>query len=82
MRQPTGGMGRTLCQPTFAQFVAHVIEEHQLGREANEHWAPIYNFCSPCQVHFDVVMHFETLKTDEIYLVEMVSKCVCVCVCV
>lgn len=34
------------------------------------HWTPITNFCTPCQVKFDVIAKFETLDEDQRYLIE------------
>ncbi|XP_042892462.1 carbohydrate sulfotransferase 11-like [Penaeus japonicus] len=39
------------------------------GRPPNEHWAPYHAFCSPCQVHFDYVLRFESLPEEEAFLV-------------
>lgn len=39
-------------EPTFEEFVRYVTESH--GR-MDEHWAPIYNFCTPCSVNFTVI---------------------------
>ncbi|KAK7065144.1 hypothetical protein SK128_009141 [Halocaridina rubra] len=61
------------CKPSFPAFVDYVIDEHSKGNTPNEHWAPYYTFCSPCQVHFDYILHFETLAADEAYLVNAVS---------
>ncbi|XP_071545315.1 carbohydrate sulfotransferase 11-like [Panulirus ornatus] len=61
------------CQPTFSEFVNHVIDEDAQGMQPNEHWAPYYRFCSPCQVEFDFILHFESLSVDEAVLLENVS---------
>lgn len=34
------------------------------------HWIPIAEFCTPCQVKFDIVAKFETLSEDQRYLIE------------
>jgi len=34
------------------------------------HWTPITSFCTPCQVKFDIIAKFETLKDDQRYLIE------------
>lgn len=34
------------------------------------HFIPITNFCTPCQVKFDVILKFETLEEDQRYLIE------------
>lgn len=38
--------------PTFEEFVRYVTESH--GR-MDEHWAPIYQFCTPCSLNFTVI---------------------------
>lgn len=61
---------RTLdCQPTFPEFVDYLLEERAKGNAPNEHWAPYYSFCSPCQVAFDYVLRFESLPEEEAFLV-------------
>lgn len=66
--------GRYSCKPTFSQFVSYVLDEEKEGRIHNEHWAPYYRFCSPCQAHFDVIMRFESLSEDEVYLLQKVPS--------
>lgn len=34
------------------------------------HWTPITNFCTPCQVKFDIIAKFETLDEDQKYLID------------
>lgn len=38
--------------PTFTEFVKYVTETHS---RADEHWAPIYKFCTPCVVNFTII---------------------------
>ncbi|ROT74612.1 putative carbohydrate sulfotransferase 11 [Penaeus vannamei] len=57
------------CQPTFPEFVDYLLEERAKGHAPNEHWAPYYSFCSPCQVAFDYVLRFESLSQEEAFLV-------------
>ncbi|XP_042890742.1 carbohydrate sulfotransferase 13-like [Penaeus japonicus] len=61
------------CQPTFPEFVDYLLEERAKGRPPNEHWAPYHAFCSPCQVHFDYVLRFESLPEEEAFLIETVA---------
>ncbi|XP_068220042.1 carbohydrate sulfotransferase 11-like [Palaemon carinicauda] len=61
------------CQPSFSEFVDYVIDEHSNGNALDEHWAPYYKFCSPCQAKFDYVLHFETLDEDEAFLVNAIE---------
>lgn len=41
-----------ISAPTFTEFVKYVTETH--GR-VDEHWAPIYKFCTPCVVNFTII---------------------------
>lgn len=34
------------------------------------HWVPITQFCTPCQIKFDIIAKFETLNEDQRYLIE------------
>lgn len=34
------------------------------------HWVPITQFCTPCQIKFDIIAKFETLTEDQRYLIE------------
>jgi chondroitin 4-sulfotransferase 11 len=34
------------------------------------HWTPVVNFCTPCQVRFDIIAKFETLHDDQDYLIK------------
>lgn len=39
-------------------------------KKTDMHWVPITEFCTPCQIKFDVVAKFETLGDDQRYLIE------------
>ncbi|KAK3879254.1 hypothetical protein Pcinc_016165 [Petrolisthes cinctipes] len=60
------------CSPSFRKFVEFVLSEEEKGNDHNEHWAPYYRFCTPCQFPFDYILHFETLTEDETFLLEKV----------
>lgn len=34
----------------------------------NEHWAPIYSFCTPCTINFTLIVKTETLVRDSEYI--------------
>lgn len=39
------------------------------GNDLDMHWTPVVNFCTPCQVRFDVIAKFETLHvSDEVII--------------
>lgn len=56
--------------PTFPEFVEFLLFEAKNGANLDMHWTPVTNFCTPCQVHFDVILKFETLDEDQRYLIE------------
>jgi chondroitin 4-sulfotransferase 11 len=56
--------------PTFPEFVEFLLTEAKHGASLDMHWTPITNFCTPCQVKFDVIIKFETLDDDQRYLIE------------
>lgn len=56
--------------PTFPEFVDFLLFEAKAGANLDMHWTPITNFCTPCQVKFDVIAKFETLEEDQRYLIE------------
>ncbi|XP_068229133.1 carbohydrate sulfotransferase 11-like [Palaemon carinicauda] len=66
------------CKPSFPAFIDYVIEEHRNGKAPDEHWAPYYQFCSPCQTKFDYILRFETLDQDEAFLVNEIEGLVSV----
>lgn len=58
--------------PTFYEFVAHLIEAHKENNKSStfdEHWAPFYEFCSPCALNFSVIAKVETLSKDSAYVI-------------
>lgn len=59
--------------PTFPEFVNYLLAEFRSGHDLDMHWTPITNFCTPCQVRFDVIAKFETLEEDQKYLIEKTS---------
>ncbi|XP_031786796.1 carbohydrate sulfotransferase 11 isoform X1 [Nasonia vitripennis] len=56
--------------PLFEEFVRWLLCEWKAGNELDMHWTPIVNFCTPCQVRFDVIAKFETLHDDQNYLIK------------
>lgn len=56
--------------PTFSEFVEFLLFEAKADAPLDMHWTPITNFCTPCQVKFDIIAKFETLEEDQRYLIE------------
>lgn len=55
--------------PTFAEFVAFLLDEHRRQAALDMHWTPIAQFCTPCQIRFDIIAKFETLDEDQRYVI-------------
>ncbi|XP_021200788.3 carbohydrate sulfotransferase 11 [Helicoverpa armigera] len=63
-----------LSGPTFYEFVQYLIDQNKSpGYEFNEHWAPYYQFCSPCAVNFSVIAKVETLDKDSMYVIQQLQ---------
>ncbi|XP_026477900.1 carbohydrate sulfotransferase 11-like, partial [Ctenocephalides felis] len=56
--------------PTFSEFTNYLVDERKARRPLDMHWTPITEFCTPCQLRFDVIAKVETLKDDQQYLIE------------
>lgn len=57
------------CGPTFEEFVRFLIDEHAAGRRFDEHWAPVYSFCTPCSVNFSIIGKTETFQRDSEFII-------------
>lgn len=62
----TGRLRRVPELPTFWEFVQDVLNTDP--EQMNEHWAPIHKFCSLCMVSYDVIVKFENLAQEEVWL--------------
>lgn len=62
--------------PTFYEFVAYLINKYNSGNTDlifDEHWAPYYQFCSPCALNFSVIGKVETLARDSMYVIQQLG---------
>ncbi|XP_068140750.1 carbohydrate sulfotransferase 11 [Drosophila tropicalis] len=57
------------CGPTFEEFVRFLIAESEAGKRFDEHWAPIYSFCTPCSVNFTIIGKTETFQRDSEFII-------------
>ncbi|XP_037958197.1 carbohydrate sulfotransferase 11 [Teleopsis dalmanni] len=55
--------------PTFEEFLKFLINEHKQKKRFDEHWAPIYSFCTPCSINFTIIGKVETFKRDSEYII-------------
>nr|ACO10558.1 Carbohydrate sulfotransferase 11 [Caligus rogercresseyi] len=56
---------RDLSFPSFVDFILS-----KKPRDLNEHWSPQYMLCRPCQVDYDYIGRYETMKEDSDYILE------------
>ncbi|KAH8412876.1 hypothetical protein KR009_006440, partial [Drosophila setifemur] len=68
-RWPSQGGPWPRCGPTFEEFVRFLIAEHAAGKRFDEHWAPIYSFCTPCSVNFTIIGKTETFQRDSEFII-------------
>ncbi|XP_047515331.1 carbohydrate sulfotransferase 11-like isoform X2 [Pieris napi] len=60
--------------PTFYEFVAYLISKQKSKTITfDEHWAPYYQFCSPCAINFTVISKVETLSMDSSYVIQQLG---------
>ncbi|KAH8408173.1 hypothetical protein KR222_006147, partial [Zaprionus bogoriensis] len=57
------------CGPTFEEFARFLIEEHRAEHRFDEHWAPVYSFCTPCSVNFSIIGKTETFQRDSEFII-------------
>jgi len=49
---------------TFAEFVRFVLDQRATGQVLDRHWIPQYELCRVCQLRWDFIGHYETLRED------------------
>jgi chondroitin 4-sulfotransferase 11 len=62
--------------PTFYEFVAYLIAKYKSEGSKitfDEHWAPFYQFCTPCAVNFTVIARVESLGRDSGYVIQQLG---------
>lgn len=61
---------RRRLSPTFREFVNYLIFQHSRNSQPlDEHWAPIYKFCTPCSIPFKIIGKVETFNRDSEYII-------------
>ncbi|KAL5290116.1 hypothetical protein ACFFRR_009843 [Megaselia abdita] len=56
--------------PTFSEFVSWFLEEIRLNNYIDMHLVPATSFCTPCLINIDIIVKFESLNEDQLYLIE------------
>uniref|UniRef100_A0A8C5QE01 Carbohydrate sulfotransferase n=1 Tax=Leptobrachium leishanense TaxID=445787 RepID=A0A8C5QE01_9ANUR len=55
----------------FDEFVRYVIQNNP--KTSDVHWRPVYHLCDPCNIDYDIVGKFETLKQDSDYVLKVIG---------
>ncbi|XP_049313311.1 carbohydrate sulfotransferase 11 isoform X1 [Bactrocera dorsalis] len=56
--------------PTFPEFVRWLLVQIKHGSvQIDMHFVSSTMFCTPCLINFDVIMKFDTLDEDQLYLI-------------
>lgn len=67
VRARLGANATTLAEGgdiSFQEFISYLINVHTKGSRLNEHWNHYDNLCHPCEINFNFIGHYETLKED------------------
>lgn len=55
--------------PTFKEFITFLIQNHKNHEHMDEHWSPIYTFCTPCSINYTLIAKLETFRRDTEYII-------------
>ncbi|XP_013388882.1 carbohydrate sulfotransferase 10 [Lingula anatina] len=53
----------------FADFLRFIVDK----KATNSHWALVQDFCLPCHVMYDVIVHHEDLDTDAMNVIRLLG---------
>nr|DBA14280.1 TPA: hypothetical protein GDO54_005274 [Pyxicephalus adspersus] len=56
---------------SFQEFVHFIVEQKPEGLD--KHWRPMHYLCDPCNIDYNVIGRFETLKQDSDYVLQMIG---------
>ncbi|XP_017844494.1 carbohydrate sulfotransferase 11 isoform X1 [Drosophila busckii] len=56
--------------PSFPEFVHWLLDQVKRGSFIDMHFVSATSFCTPCLIHFDMILKFESLAEDQLYLIE------------
>lgn len=56
--------------PTFPEFVRWLLDQIARGNFLDMHFVAASKFCTPCLINFDIIIKFESLDQDQLYLIE------------
>uniref|UniRef100_A0A8W7P8V5 Carbohydrate sulfotransferase n=1 Tax=Anopheles coluzzii TaxID=1518534 RepID=A0A8W7P8V5_ANOCL len=55
--------------PTFREFLEFLVSHYRSGGRFDEHWSPVYSFCTPCSINFTLIAKMETFQRDSEYII-------------
>uniref|UniRef100_A0A8C5WFW9 Carbohydrate sulfotransferase n=1 Tax=Leptobrachium leishanense TaxID=445787 RepID=A0A8C5WFW9_9ANUR len=55
---------------TFPEFARYIIKEDVVSRDT--HWKPMHELCDPCNIQYDIVGKFETMKQDSDFVLRTI----------
>ncbi|CAD7078881.1 unnamed protein product [Hermetia illucens] len=55
--------------PTFKEFLLFLIQSYKTSKPFDEHWTPVYKFCTPCSINYTLIAKVETLQRDTDYII-------------
>lgn len=55
--------------PTFKEFLQFLVHHYKTGGRFDEHWSPIYTFCTPCSINLTLIAKTETFQRDTEYII-------------
>ncbi|XP_068108024.1 carbohydrate sulfotransferase 8-like isoform X3 [Hyperolius riggenbachi] len=56
---------------SFKEFVQFITSQKPALLDV--HWRPMYNLCDPCNINYDILGKFESLKQDSDYVLKVVG---------
>ncbi|CAH2328434.1 carbohydrate sulfotransferase 9-like isoform X1 [Pelobates cultripes] len=56
---------------SFDEFVHYILENKPKTNDV--HWRPFYHLCDPCNINYDILGKFETLKPDSDYVLKVIG---------
>ncbi|XP_055375671.1 carbohydrate sulfotransferase 11 isoform X2 [Condylostylus longicornis] len=55
--------------PTFKEFLLFLINNSKNHITFDEHWTPMYSFCTPCSINYTLIAKTETFQRDSEYII-------------
>ncbi|XP_042870722.1 carbohydrate sulfotransferase 12-like [Penaeus japonicus] len=54
--------------PTFSDFLEYILRPNLTDADFSSHWAPYWQWCSPCTINYTVIAKLETAAGDLEYI--------------